>query len=264
MSFTDLSGKIAVVTGIAGQLGPHWVEGLISQGAKVVGLYLPGTENDDVFSKFYEKNVMLLPVDIRSKQDIEAALKKLSQQYEVPHILVANAGIDHPPTSQNTFNLNTLDRDSFFKMLEVNIWGTFQTIQIFGAAMTQLRRGSIIAIGSLYSVVSPDERFYSHLNYDPPFIKHPAYGASKAAIVNCVKYFSTHWAKYGVRINALSPGGVLGAQDDEFIKKFSERVPMGRLANSSEVVSSMLFLASDASSYITGINLCVDGGYTAW
>jgi NAD(P)-dependent dehydrogenase (short-subunit alcohol dehydrogenase family) len=124
--------------------------------------------------------------------------------------------------------------------------------------------GSIINVGSLYAAVSPDARMYDHIDMDPPFLKPPVYGASKAGLVNLSRYFATHWAGRGVRVNTLSPGGVVGGQDELFIRKFSARVPLGRLATPDELMGPLIFLASEASSYITGIELRVDGGYTAW
>jgi NAD(P)-dependent dehydrogenase (short-subunit alcohol dehydrogenase family) len=265
MDYADLNNKVAVVTGAAGNLGPFWIKGLLDQGAIVIALCFPGTEMDPIFNSIRKNDkLMLIPADITSKNDLKRALEFINKQYGPPHILVANAGIDHPPTSNKTFKLGNLKRLSFSSLMEVNIWGTFQSIQVFGGAMVKEKRGAIVIIGSMYGVISSDERFYNHIPVNPPFIKHPGYGATKAALINLVKYFCTHWAKKGVRINALSPGGVLGKQDPEFIKKFSERVPLGRLAHPSELVAPMLFLASEGSSYITGINLLVDGGYTAW
>jgi NAD(P)-dependent dehydrogenase (short-subunit alcohol dehydrogenase family) len=265
MHFTDLKNKIVVVTGAAGLLGPCWVQSLLDQGAIVIALCLLGTENDSMLNSIVDKqNFTLITADITSRTDLENALEKIILQFGIPNILIANAGIDHPPTSKKTFKLGSMDKNTFYSLLDVNIWGTFLSIQIFGEAMVKAKRGSIIIIGSLYAVVSPDNRFYDHLNTTPKFIKNPCYGASKAALLNLVKYFCTHWGKDGVRINALSPGGVLGTQDSEFILKFSERVPLGRLAQKSELMGPMLFLASDASSYVTGTNLLVDGGYTAW
>jgi NAD(P)-dependent dehydrogenase (short-subunit alcohol dehydrogenase family) len=136
--------------------------------------------------------------------------------------------------------------------------------QVFGGDMVRRRRGSIINIGSLYASVSPDRSLYDHIRADPPFIKPPAYGASKAGLVNLTRYLATHWAPYGVRVNALSPGGVLGGQDPEFKRKFCAKVPMGRMAEASDLEGPLLFLASEASRYVTGIELRVDGGFTAW
>jgi len=130
--------------------------------------------------------------------------------------------------------------------------------------MLEVGRGSIINIGSLYAGVSPDARLYDHIACDPPFLKPPAYGASKSALVNLTRYLATHWAPRGVRVNALSPGGVLGQQDAEFKRKFVTRVPLGRMAVPADLGGPLVFLASPASAYVTGIELRVDGGFTAW
>ena len=136
--------------------------------------------------------------------------------------------------------------------------------QIFGSDMVEAGRGSVINIGSLYASVSPDPRFYDHIETDPPFIKPPAYGASKAAVVNLTKYLATAWGPHGVRVNTLSPGGVLGAQDEHFKRKFCDRVPLGRMAVYEDLIGPLQFLASDASAYVTGTELRIDGGFTAW
>ena len=149
-------------------------------------------------------------------------------------------------------------------MIEVNLIGTFQVTQVFGARMAARGAGSIINIGSLYASVSPDPHFYEHLAGDAPFIKSPAYGASKAGVVSLSKFFATHWASAGVRVNTLSPGGVLAGQDDQFKVKYGERVPMRRMAEAEDLKGPLIFLASSASSYVTGHELRVEGGFTAW
>ncbi len=116
-------------------------------------------------------------------------------------------------------------------------------------------------IGSLYASVAPIPAFYDHI--EPPFTKPAAYGASKAAVVNLTRYYARLWGPHGVRVNALSPGGILGGQDPEFVRKYSERVPLGRMANPADLAGPLLFLASDASAYLTGHELRVDGGFTA-
>ena len=146
----------------------------------------------------------------------------------------------------------------------MNLLGTFQMMQVFGAQMAERGNGSIINIGSLYASVSPDQRFYDHLPGDLPFLKSPAYGASKAAVVNMTKYFATLWGREGVRVNTLSPAGVLGGQDDQFKSKYGARVPLGRMAQTDDLKGPLVFLASSASSFVTGHELRVDGGFTAW
>jgi NAD(P)-dependent dehydrogenase (short-subunit alcohol dehydrogenase family) len=133
-----------------------------------------------------------------------------------------------------------------------------------GGRMAAAGGGSIINIGSLYASVAPDPQFYAHLGGTPPFIKSPAYGASKAGVVNLSKFFATHWADRGVRVNTLSPGGVLAGQDEQFKAKYGARVPMRRMAVADDLKGPLVFLASSASSYVTGHELRVDGGFTAW
>ena len=123
--------------------------------------------------------------------------------------------------------------------------------------------GSIVNIGSLYASRAPDPAFYDHLEVDPPFLKPPAYGASKAGLVSLTRYFARLWGPHGVRVNALSPGGVSAGQDAEFVRKYCERVPLGRMAEPADLGGPLLFLASDASRYLTGHELRVDGGFTA-
>jgi NAD(P)-dependent dehydrogenase (short-subunit alcohol dehydrogenase family) len=149
-------------------------------------------------------------------------------------------------------------------MVEVNLLGTFQMTQVFGSHMAERGSGSIINIGSLYASVSPDQRLYEHMPGDLPFLKSPAYGASKAAVVNMTRYFAVLWGPRGVRVNTLSPGGVLAGQDDQFKQKYGARVPLGRMAQADDLKGPLVFLASSASSYVTGHELKVDGGYTAW
>ena len=149
----------------------------------------------------------------------------------IPHVLVNNAGIDQPPSpSGGGYRLDEIPFDVNRRIFEVNTLGLFQVAQIFGSDMVKAGRGSVINIGSLYASVSPDPRFYDHIESDPPFLKPPAYGASKAAVVNLTKYLATAWGPHGVRVNTLSPGGVLGAQDEQFKRKFCDRVPLGRMA----------------------------------
>jgi NAD(P)-dependent dehydrogenase (short-subunit alcohol dehydrogenase family) len=230
-----LSGRLAVVTGALGNLGPVWTAALAGAGATVVGLDVH--EEDGV-----------LPADVTDR----AALERVLAETGTPAVLVNNAGIDAPPGA---------DTGDFSRTLEVNVTGLYNATEVFGAAMCAADGGSIVNIGSLYASVAPIPAFYDHI--DPPFTKPAAYGASKAAVVNLTRHFARLWGPYGVRVNALSPGGVLGGQDAEFVRKYSERVPLGRMAEPSDLVGALLFLASDASAYVTGQELRVDGGFTA-
>lgn len=260
------------MTGALGKLGPIWCEALLDAGATVVGLDRPGLEVGPTFAglvgRFGQERLHLLEADILDRAALERARASCFERLGAPRVLVNNAGVDQPPNVDGPqYPLAEMPAELFRRVLDVNVFGTFQVTQVFGAAMAESGRGgSIVNIGSLYASVSPDARFYDHLTPagEPPFLKPPAYGASKAAVVNLTRYFATHWGRAGVRVNALSPGGVLGGQDPEFKRKFCERVPLGRMAEAHDLVGPLLFLASDASSYVTGIELRVDGGFTAW
>jgi NAD(P)-dependent dehydrogenase (short-subunit alcohol dehydrogenase family) len=147
--------------------------------------------------------------------------------------------------------------------VDVNLVGAFNAIQVFGSAMRDAGRGSIVNIGSLYASIAPEPAFYVHMEADPPFLKPAAYGASKAGLLALTRYFARLWGPQDVRVNALSPGGVLGGQDPEFLRKYTDRVPLRRMAEPADLAGALLFLASDASRYVTGHELRVDGGFTA-
>jgi len=269
MQLFNLEDEIGVVTGALGKLGPIWVETLLAAGARVLALDRPGQpaspEFQRVQARFGPERLALAVADVCSRPELEAALARCMQVFGAPTILVNNAGVDAPPAAGGKrHRLEEIPLAVNLRILEVNAAGLFLVSQVFGAAMVAKGRGSIINIGSLYASVSPDARFYDHIPGDPPFIKPPAYGASKAAVLSLTKYLATHLAPCGVRVNALSPGGVLGGQDDDFKRKFCARVPLGRMATDEDLRGPLLFLASPASAYVTGINLKVDGGFTVW
>jgi NAD(P)-dependent dehydrogenase (short-subunit alcohol dehydrogenase family) len=264
----SLDGQVAAVTGACGKLGPIWVEALLEAGARVAALDLPGAKPSPAYAAVSERfgdRVVRADIDITSRASIEAAAQTVEQRLGVPSVLVNNAGIDQAPDSPGgRHHLDTLPIDEFRRMVEVNLLGTFQVTQVFGGLMTRHGGGSVINIGSLYASVSPDPHFYDHLAGNAPFLKSPAYGASKAGVVNLSKFFATHWAGAGIRVNTLSPGGVLAGQDEQFKSKYGARVPMRRMAVGDDLKGPLVFLASSASSYVTGHELRVEGGFTAW
>jgi len=264
----SLDQQIAVVTGASGKLGAVWVEALLEAGARVAALDLPtavATERFEGLTRQAGDAVQRFDCDITSRASIEAAAQAVATRMGEPSILVNNAGIDQPPDSPGgRYHLHELPIDQFRRMVEVNLLGTFQVTQVFGGRMAARGGGSVINIGSLYASVSPDPHFYDHLAGNAPFVKSAAYGASKAGVVNLSKFFATHWAPRGVRVNTLSPGGVLAGQDEQFRDKYGARVPLGRMAQPDDLKGPLVFLASSASSYVTGHELRVDGGFTAW
>lgn len=263
-----LDNQTAVVTGACGKLGPVWAEALLDAGARVAALELPGARESAAFGALAARagdRLRRFDCDVTKRASIEQASEALAAALGEPSILVNNAGVDQPPDSGgNRAPIDQLAIEEFRRMVEVNLLGTFQVTQVIGGRMAARDGGSIVNIGSLYASVSPDQRLYDHLPGDLPFLKSPAYGASKAAVVNLTKYFSTLWGARHVRVNTLSPGGVLGGQDEAFRSKYGARSPLGRLAQANDLKGPLVFLASNASSYVTGHELRVDGGFTAW
>lgn len=264
-----LAGQVAVVTGALGNLGPIWIGALLDAGASVAGIDLeqarPSAAFDGLRGRYGQERLRLYRADVRDRAQLDAARDRILDDLGVPHVLVNNAGIDQPPnTDAPQFMLDEIPPDVFKRVLEVNTFGTFQVSQVFGTEMAKAGRGAIVNVGSMYAVISPDNRLYEHLGFDPPFLKPPAYGASKAAVLNMTKYLAGFWGPHGIRVNAISPGGVLGGQDEEFKRKLCEKIPLRRMAEADDLVGPLIFLASDASKYVTGINLQVDGGITVW
>jgi NAD(P)-dependent dehydrogenase (short-subunit alcohol dehydrogenase family) len=240
----ELEGAVAVVTGASGKLGPVWVRALRGAGATVAGIDLePG---DGVEA-----------ADVTDRAALEDALRRITAEDGSPSVLVNNAGIDQPPDPDAS---GEETGEAFARTLEVNLAGVFNATSVFGAAMVEAGGGSIVNIGSVYASVAPDPRLYDHM---PGFVKPAAYGASKAGVVQLTRYFARRWGPHGVRVNALSPGGVRAAQDPEFLSKYCARVPLGRMAEPEDLGGPLVFLASDESRYVTGHELRVDGGFTA-
>ena len=239
-----LEGSVAVVTGALGNLGPVWCEALSSAGCEVVRVDVRSDDGVEV-------------ADVRDRDALASVLARI----RTPTVLVNNAGIDQPPDPDAAAGgIEASSSDEFMRVLDVNTRGTFVATQVFGSAMAEAGRGSIVNIGSLYASIAPEPAFYDHL---PGFLKPPAYGASKAGVIALTRYFARLWGPRGVRVNALSPGGVRADQDEEFLRKYCSRVPLGRMAEPEDLTGPLLFLASDASRYLTGHELRVDGGFTA-
>ncbi|MFF7338192.1 SDR family oxidoreductase [Streptomyces sp. NPDC008163] len=265
---TDLTGQVAVVTGVLGKLGAIWTDALLGAGARVVGLdRVPSVP--DAFAAVLERHdadrFHLLEADVTDTGSLRAALARCRAEAGTPTILVNNAGIDQPPSATGeSWLFGDIPAEVSAAVLDVNALGVLRVCQVFGTAMAEAGTGSVINIGSLYGSMAPDPRLYEHLPQDPPFLKPPAYGMSKAAAAALTRYLAALWGPAGVRVNTLSPGGVLGGQDPEFRAKFSARVPLRRMAETSDLTGPLLFLASGMSSYVTGTELLVDGGYVSW
>jgi NAD(P)-dependent dehydrogenase (short-subunit alcohol dehydrogenase family) len=262
-----LKRRVAVVTGGMGLLGREFVKTLLCAGARVAIFDIQTEKYPAEFGRILrDKNVSVYRVDVTDKKSIEEALKDVMKKWKTPRVLVNAAAVDFPPEygSKDVNLFETYPEELFSKTMDVNVKGTFLCSQIIGTAMAKGSGGSIINISSIYGEVSPDQRIYMRKGKRGFFIKPVSYCVSKGAIHNLTRYLATYWAKKNVRVNTLTFGGVFNDQDREFVENYSSRVPMGRMARKDEYNGAVLFLASDASSYMTGANLIIDGGYTAW
>ena len=248
----SLAGRVAVVTGGAGQVGSEIVRGLEEQGSRVA-----------VFDLAAEQ----FRVDVTDRSALEAAMEEVVQEWGVPHVLVNAAALDSPPDApaEEAGPFESYPERSFDEVMAVNVKGTFLSCQIVGGPMAAAGRGSIINISSIYGMLSPVQDLYDFRRRDgETFFKPVAYSVSKSALYNLPRYLATYWASSGVRVNTLTLAGVQNDQPQEFVDAYSARMPLRRMADVGEVVGPVVFLASDASSYVTGANLVADGGWSAW
>ena len=268
-SLFSVENRIVVVTGGLGQLGRQFSLALAEHGAKVAVLDA-NVDNPRVKAQFGDDpgdQLLFVAADVTSRPSLETALEQVRKAWGVPHALVNNAGLDSPPGAPADENgpFETYPEESFDRVMEVNSKGVLLCCQVFGGAMAAAGRGSIINIGSMYGMVSPDQRIYEYrATMNEGFYKPVAYAVSKSSLYNLTRYLATYWAPNGVRTNTLTFGGVFDGQDEQFLEGYCARVPLSRMARDDEYNGAVIFLVSDASSYMTGANMTLDGGWTAW
>ncbi len=252
----DLNDRVAIVTGGAGQLGAAFCDVLHSAGARVVVADLDREGAEKVCEGLDGDLETVLPVeaDITRRSDVEMLVESALKSFDRLDILVNNAGIG----CFSPFEART--DIEFDHVLEVNLKGLFLCAQRSAEAMTGSGGGVMINIGSIYGLVGADQRIYGESGRNSSEV----YAASKGGVIAMTRYLSVYLAPRNIRVNCLSPGGIFNHQDPFLVEKYSERTPMGRMATVEDLKGAMLFLASDASRYVTGQNLVVDGGWTAW
>lgn len=265
----SVSDRIAVVTGGLGLLGRTFTAALAGRGTRVAIL---DVEPDCAaalrrFDVSLADRIRYLIADVGDRPSLEAALAEIEATWGPPDVLVNNAALDSPPDASAEENgpFETYPGQSWDRVLEVNLKGVFQCCQVFGGRMARVGRGTVINVSSIYGLVSPDQRIYDYRRAGgEPYYKPVAYSASKSGLLNLTRYLATYWADRGVRVNTVTFAGVSNQQDPAFLQRYESHVPLGRMARAEEYVGPLIFLASDASSYMTGANLVVDGGWTAW
>lgn len=265
----NLKNKIAVVTGSAGILGSEFCKSLCSLGAKVICVDVETTSLDALVKQLRDQygqdSAYAFSCDVSNPETVQSVIKEIIQQFSKIDILLNNAATKTKDLQEFFSEFTDYSLDAWREVMAVNLDGMFLMAQAVGKQMVKQRSGSIIQTASIYSLLAPDQRIYQGSHYLGREINTPAvYTASKAGVIGLTKHLAALWGEHGVRVNALCPGGVASGQNEEFAKKYSARVPLGRMANTIDIVGPMLFLASDASNYLTGQVLFADGGLSVW
>lgn len=264
----DLSGRVAVVTGGAGILGRHFIAALADFGASVAVVDLDQSQVDGIAAELTERfgvPAIGIAADVSDARAVTDMADRVEDRLGPIGILHNNAATKGSSLDAFFEPVSRFSLDAWREIMAVNLDGMFLVAQAIGSRMAERGCGSIIQTASIYGAMAPDQRIYEGSMYmGRPINTPPVYAASKAGVIGLTQYLATYWADKGVRVNALTPGGVESGQNDVFRQRYSSRVPLGRMANPDEMVSALVFLASDASSYITGQNIMVDGGLSAW
>jgi len=260
-----LDGKVALVTGGAGILGQKFCAGLVQAGASVAVVDLD-LEAAQTAAASLGRTAEGFGCNVADPQSVQTCVAAVIVRFGAIDILLNNAATKSRDVRAFFAPFEDYSLDTWREVMAVNIDGMFLMVQAVGKHMVARGHGgAVIQTASIYGLVGPDSRIYEGSDYLGGPINTPAvYAASKAAVVGLTKWLATHWAKSGIRVNCLVPGGVSSGQNGVFSERYSERVPMGRMAQADEMVPALLYLASDASSYVTGQVLAVDGGWTAW
>jgi len=266
MELFSLKNKTAIVTGALGLLGKKHCEALAEAGANVVVADINDAAAEDFAASLGERHAGL-QIDVTNERSLKIALDKILTRYGTIDILVNNAAIndmfENPGLVKQLSAFENYPLDAFKKSLDVNVTGVFLASQVFGSVMAERGSGSIINIASTYGIVGPDQSIYRDECGEQTFYKSPVYPVTKGAVVNFTRFLAAYWGHKGVRVNTLSPGGVENGQNEFFIQNYSAKTLLGRMATPADYQGALVFLASEASAYMTGANLVVDGGWTA-
>jgi NAD(P)-dependent dehydrogenase (short-subunit alcohol dehydrogenase family) len=269
----DLSARVIVVTGGAGLLGRQYGRALAEAGAQVV---LADIDADGVENTAAELREAGLPgtaigaaVDVTDEASVADLVRTTLAAFGRIDGLVNNAGLnpqfDRGRATPHTVTFEEYPLAQWNRALAVNLTGPFLCARAVAPAMLDQRRGAIVNVSSIYGMVGPDQRLYEPEQPGAPREFKPVdYSVTKSGVLGLTRYLAVYWAGTGIRVNTLTPGGVFNDQSPEFVRRYAARAPLGRMAHRDEYSGALLFLLSDASSYMTGSNLVVDGGWTAW
>jgi NAD(P)-dependent dehydrogenase (short-subunit alcohol dehydrogenase family) len=271
----DLKNKIILVIGGRGYLGRDFCQKLRSQNANVISADLPLISKAASKSDFNDEfsDIEQIDIDVTNKDSVNKVVESLLEKYGRIDTLIYSVTAK-PDDFYMPFTECSLE--GWQSVIHVELDGLFLAVQGVGRAMEREGQGNMIFISSIYGVVGNDQSIYKGSNLaglytdrqsgeDKQIFSHSVYPVVKGGIISLTRYLAAYWGKYNIRVNCISPGGVYHeGENEEFLKRYSEKVPLGRKANIDEISSSIVYLSSDESSYITGQNLIIDGGWTAW
>ena len=265
----DLTGRVAVVTGGAGLLGAEFCRTLAGAGASVVVTDVDGEACESLAGELAGNGYRAVgaPTDVTDPASVASMVALALEEFDRLDILVNSAALDpkfdpqHSGSHVNAFEDYPLK--AWNQALEVNLTGLFLCTQASVKPMLEQGHGVVINLCSIYGLVAPDQRIYQREG-QPPQYKPVTYTVTKAGVLGLTRYLAAYYAGKNIRVNALTPGGVFNDHEDDFVEAYSARAILGRMAEKDEMNGALLFLASDASKYMTGANLVVDGGWTAW
>lgn len=261
----DLTGRVVLLTGGAGILGVRMAAALVAYGGHVALVDCDAVRLADAMASLDEAgpgSVCPFEANITERDTLVRLREVVERELGPVDVLVNNAAYK----SANFFEpFETFPLEDWDAVFRVNLTAAMLACQVFGGVMAERGRGNIVNTLSIYGIVAPDQRIYEGSLYEGHAINTPAvYSASKAGLWGLTKYLASYWGHRGVRVNAITPGGIYSGQNETFVQRYSARIPMARMGNKDEMSGALVFLVSDASSYMTGQNLVVDGGLTVW